>query len=351
MTTAIKILGANHRIIIEAFDDPKVEGVACFISRARTGGISGSLGLAEDTSDASIDCAQTGPVKFREELEDGEEVFSRRASLALQAHPGGPLLRQDPERAVYLTYSDKLIDGLAEEQRVGGGDPRLAVTAVLYRAAGAGHAGRRRPGAAGAGWRRRWRSRRRRWPPTAAATWRCRAARGSAPSSATWICCATPARLRAAGVPLHAIAEQDSTDLEKCLCSVEAPLFIGLGFLGGRVDHQLAAMNALAQFPGKRGAAARRRATSASSARPRWSSRCRRAPGSRSFRWRRLRGRVSQGLRWPVDGLAFAPDGRIGTSNRALGGPVRIGFDAAAMLVILPAGRLRAAVAALARPD
>ena len=81
VTTAFKILGANHRIVVEAFDDPEVEGVACFVSRARTGGISGSLGLAEDTSDASINCQQTGPVKFRGELEDGEEVFSRRASI------------------------------------------------------------------------------------------------------------------------------------------------------------------------------------------------------------------------------------------------------------------------------
>ena len=56
VTTAIKILGANHRIVVEAFDDPDVEGVSCFVSRARTGGISGSLGLAEDTSDASINC-------------------------------------------------------------------------------------------------------------------------------------------------------------------------------------------------------------------------------------------------------------------------------------------------------
>ncbi|MCB1403149.1 MAG: CreA family protein, partial [Rhodobacteraceae bacterium] len=70
VTTAFKILGANHRIVVEAFDDPEVEGVACFVSRARTGGISGSLGLAEDTSDASINCQQTGPVKFRGELED-----------------------------------------------------------------------------------------------------------------------------------------------------------------------------------------------------------------------------------------------------------------------------------------
>ena len=91
MTTAIKILGANHRIVVEAFDDPKVEGVACFISRARTGGIKGSLGIAEDTSDAAVSCQQTGPVKFRAELEDGEEVYSAPRQHPLQEHPGGAL--------------------------------------------------------------------------------------------------------------------------------------------------------------------------------------------------------------------------------------------------------------------
>ena len=59
-------------------------------------------------------------------------------------------------------------------------------------------------------------------------------------------------RLRAAGVPIHEVEEQDSTDLEKCLYSVEAPLFVGLGFLGGRIDHHLAAMNALVKNAGGR---------------------------------------------------------------------------------------------------
>src|SRR3546814_8704531 len=76
-----KLLGANHKIVVEAFDDPGVEGVSCFVSRAKTGGISGSLGLAEDTSDASIACRQTGPVAFKGELEEGERVFRERTSV------------------------------------------------------------------------------------------------------------------------------------------------------------------------------------------------------------------------------------------------------------------------------
>lgn len=123
VTTAIKILGANHRIVVEAFDDPKVEGVACFVSRARTGGISGSLGLAEDTSDASINCQQTGAVSFREELEDGEEVFSRRASIMFKRIQVVRFFDRSRNALVYLTYSDKLIDG----------SPKNSVSAVVIR--------------------------------------------------------------------------------------------------------------------------------------------------------------------------------------------------------------------------
>ena len=123
VTTAIKILGANHRIVVEAFDDPKVEGVACFVSRARTGGISGSLGLAEDTSDASINCQQTGAVAFRGELEDGEEVFSRRASIMFKRIQVIRFFDRTRNALVYLTYSDKLIEG----------SPKNSVSAVVIR--------------------------------------------------------------------------------------------------------------------------------------------------------------------------------------------------------------------------
>lgn len=111
VTTTFKILGANHRIVIEAFDDPKVEGVACYVSRARTGGISGSLGLAEDTSDASIACRQVGPVAFRGELTDGEEVFGRRASVLFKRIQVVRFFDEARNALIYLTYSDRLVDG------------------------------------------------------------------------------------------------------------------------------------------------------------------------------------------------------------------------------------------------
>lgn len=123
VTTAIKIFGANHRIVVEAFDDPEVEGVACFISRARTGGVSGSLGLAEDTSDAAINCQQTGPVRFRGELEEGEEVFGRRASVLFKRIQVVRFFDEARNSLVYLTYSDRLIDG----------SPKNSVSAVVIR--------------------------------------------------------------------------------------------------------------------------------------------------------------------------------------------------------------------------
>lgn len=123
VSTAFKLLGANHKIVVEAFDDPRVEGVSCFVSRAKTGGISGSLGLAEDTSDASIACRQTGPVAFKGALEDGERVFRERTSILFKTIQVVRFF--DPKRntLVYLVYSDKLVDG----------SPKNAISAVVIR--------------------------------------------------------------------------------------------------------------------------------------------------------------------------------------------------------------------------
>ena len=127
VTTVFKLLGANHRIVVEAFDDPKVEGVACFLSRARTGGIKGSLGLAEDTSDASVACRQVGPIKYLERLDAGEQVFQARSSIMFKTIQ---VVRfYDPKRKtlIYLAYSDKVIEG----------SPKNAISAVAVQPWGA----------------------------------------------------------------------------------------------------------------------------------------------------------------------------------------------------------------------
>ena len=84
VSTVFKFVGPNDRIVVEAFDDPKVEGVTCYLSRAKTGGVKGGLGLAEDRAEASIACRQVGPINFKGELKDGEEVFKERTSLVFK---------------------------------------------------------------------------------------------------------------------------------------------------------------------------------------------------------------------------------------------------------------------------
>lgn len=109
--TAFKLVGPNHKIVVEAFDDPKVEGVACHVSRARTGGVKGGLGLAEDTSDASVACRQVGPIRFKGEMEDGEEAFSERRSLLFKRLQVVRFFDRKRNVLVYLVYSDRLIEG------------------------------------------------------------------------------------------------------------------------------------------------------------------------------------------------------------------------------------------------
>ena len=82
--TKFNLLGPDHKIVIEAFDDPKIEGVTCHLSRSKKGGLKGMVGLAEDSSDASIACRQVGPVRLPAELEEGEQVFKASRSLVFK---------------------------------------------------------------------------------------------------------------------------------------------------------------------------------------------------------------------------------------------------------------------------
>ncbi|MCV2868227.1 thiamine diphosphokinase [Defluviimonas sp. WL0002] len=143
------------------------------------------------------------------------------------------------------------------------------------------------------------------------------------------------------------VAEQESTDFEKCLMRLRAPFILGLGFTGLRFDHSLSACNALVRHPGSTCLLVGRddvifHAPSSVSLDL--------APGMRVslFPMAEVSGR-SEGLRWPIAGLTLAPGGRIGTSNEATG-RVEMEFDSHGMLVILPRIALGAAIAAL-RPD
>lgn len=113
--TVFKIFGPDHKIVVEAFDDPDVKNVTCYISRAKTGGIKGGLGLAEDTSDAAISCQQVGPVELSDKIAQGkaqgEVVFRKRTSLVFKKLQVVRFFDKKRNALVYLSYSDKVVEG------------------------------------------------------------------------------------------------------------------------------------------------------------------------------------------------------------------------------------------------
>ena len=120
VNTAFQWIGPDHKIVVDAYDDPKVAGVTCYVSHAKTGGIKGALGIAEDKSDASIACRQVGPVSVKQPLPQQEEVFSERLSVLFKRLRIVRMVDRSRNTLVYLTYSDRLVDG----------SPQNAVTAV-----------------------------------------------------------------------------------------------------------------------------------------------------------------------------------------------------------------------------
>ena len=118
--TVFKLIGPDHKIVVDAYDDPGVTGVTCYVSRAKTGGIKGGLGLAEDKAEASIACRQTGPISFPKPLRQQEEMFSERISLVFKRLRVVRMVDKARNTLVYLTYSDRVIEG----------SPQNSVTAV-----------------------------------------------------------------------------------------------------------------------------------------------------------------------------------------------------------------------------
>ena len=114
VTTTFRVVGPNDKVVIDRFDDPKVENASCYVSRAETGGLSGWVGLAEDPSRFSIACRATGPVKITGEIErgkKGEVVFSEDTSILFKEMRVSRFFDADKNVLVYLVWSTKLIDG------------------------------------------------------------------------------------------------------------------------------------------------------------------------------------------------------------------------------------------------
>ncbi len=122
--TVFKMFGPDHKIVVEAFDDPDVKNVTCYVSRAKTGGIKGGLGLAEDTSDAAISCQQVGPIELSDKIKNGkaqgEVVFKKRTSLIFKSLQVVRFYDEKRNTLAYLAYSDKVVEG----------SPKNAISAV-----------------------------------------------------------------------------------------------------------------------------------------------------------------------------------------------------------------------------
>ncbi len=109
--TEFKWLGPDHKIVVEAFDDPKIEGITCYLSRSKKGGLKGMVGLAEETSDASLACRQVGPIRLVGEVKEGEKVFSESRSLIFKSLQVVRFFDKKRQTYIYLAYSDRVIEG------------------------------------------------------------------------------------------------------------------------------------------------------------------------------------------------------------------------------------------------
>jgi CreA protein len=128
VNTALTNLGLtrSHRVVVERFGDPEVSGVSCYISQARTGGVSGMVGLAEDPGRFSLTCIPTGEVRVAEAArrgERGEQVYESNTSFFFKETRVQRFIDEERQVVVYLAWSTRLVDG----------SPYNAVAVVPYR--------------------------------------------------------------------------------------------------------------------------------------------------------------------------------------------------------------------------
>ncbi|MGF6294047.1 CreA family protein [Paraburkholderia youngii] len=113
VNTNFHVTGSD-RVAVEAYDDPVVQGVTCYVSRARTGGVKGTLGIAEDPTDASIACRQVGELHFTGPIKQKDDVFSVSMSLIFKSLHVVRVVDTKRNALVYLTYSDRVVSGSAK---------------------------------------------------------------------------------------------------------------------------------------------------------------------------------------------------------------------------------------------
>src|ERR1700719_1890434 len=126
VNTEFKLIGPDHKIVVESYDDPKIDGITVFISKSQKAGIKGALGLAEDTSDASVAVRQTGPIKVKEAFENGEDAFTEQRSVLFKRLHVSRFWDAPHKSLVYVVWTDRLING----------SPQNSISAVVAEAWG-----------------------------------------------------------------------------------------------------------------------------------------------------------------------------------------------------------------------
>ena len=105
VSTTFRLVGRNDKIVVDRYDDPKVSGVSCYLSRAETGGVRGTVGLATDPSRFSIACRATGPITVPDRLPDNEQVFGASASWLFKEIRVNRIWDEDKRTLIYLVWS------------------------------------------------------------------------------------------------------------------------------------------------------------------------------------------------------------------------------------------------------
>jgi CreA protein len=114
VNTVFRALGRDDQIVVEVFDDPKVQNVTCYVSRAVIGGITGELGIATDPSRMSIRCAQTGRISFLGKINEGPEgevIFTQAQNWAFKRLNITRMVDRRRKVLIYLAWSTELIEG------------------------------------------------------------------------------------------------------------------------------------------------------------------------------------------------------------------------------------------------
>jgi CreA protein len=102
----------NDKVCVDAFKDPDISGITCHVSFAKTGGIKGAVGMAEDPSRFSIACRQTGAVVAQKQIPlQSDTIFKERTSFIFKSLNVNRFWDKENNSLVYLVTSTKIIDG------------------------------------------------------------------------------------------------------------------------------------------------------------------------------------------------------------------------------------------------